>query len=76
MGFQALRCEGQPALHARTVGDDSVHTAQGGHMEFGCFFVGQRPLLHEQYRDGQQRNPLPIARTDAQVYHEIGRAHV
>ena len=48
MGFQALRCEGQPTLHARTAGDDSVHTAQGGHMEFGCFFVGQRPLLHEQ----------------------------
>jgi alkanesulfonate monooxygenase SsuD/methylene tetrahydromethanopterin reductase-like flavin-dependent oxidoreductase (luciferase family) len=48
-----------------------MHTAQGGHMEFGCFFVGQRPLRHEQYMDGQQSNPLPIARTDAQVYHAI-----
>ncbi|MBM3226054.1 MAG: LLM class flavin-dependent oxidoreductase [Candidatus Tectomicrobia bacterium] len=41
-------------------------------MEFGCFFVGQRPLVHEQYVDGQP-NPLPIARTDAQVYHDILR---
>ncbi len=48
-----------------------MRTAQGGSMEFGCFFVGQRPLRHEQYGDGQQRNPLPIARTDAQVYHAI-----
>lgn len=40
-------------------------------MEFGCFFVGQRPLVHEQYADQPQANPLPIARTDAEVYHDI-----
>ncbi len=40
-------------------------------MEFGCFFVGQRPLLHEQYADGQRDNPNPVSRTDADVYHDI-----
>ncbi|MBM3222577.1 MAG: LLM class flavin-dependent oxidoreductase [Candidatus Tectomicrobia bacterium] len=42
-------------------------------MEFGCFFVGQRPLVHEQYADRPELNPLPIARTDAEVYHDILR---
>jgi hypothetical protein len=32
-------------------------------MEFGCFFVGQRPLVHEQYADGQRLNPNPVHRT-------------
>jgi hypothetical protein len=40
-------------------------------MEFGCFFVGQRPLVHEQYADGQRLNPNPVSRTDAEVYHDI-----
>lgn len=40
-------------------------------MEFGCFFVGQRPLLHEQYADGHRDNPNPVSRTDSDVYHDI-----
>lgn len=40
-------------------------------MHFGCFFVGQRPLVHEQYADGHQVNPNPVRRTDAEVYHDI-----
>jgi alkanesulfonate monooxygenase SsuD/methylene tetrahydromethanopterin reductase-like flavin-dependent oxidoreductase (luciferase family) len=40
-------------------------------MEFGCFFVGQRPLVHEQYADGQRMNPNPVHRTDTEVYHDI-----
>lgn len=40
-------------------------------MHFGCFFVGQRPLVHEQYADGQQVNPNPVQRSDRQVYHDI-----
>ena len=40
-------------------------------MQFGCFFVGQRPLRHEQYGDNQQANPNPVRRTDAEVYHDI-----
>lgn len=40
-------------------------------MHFGCFFVGQRPLRHEQYGDNQQANPNPVQRTDAEVYHDI-----
>jgi alkanesulfonate monooxygenase SsuD/methylene tetrahydromethanopterin reductase-like flavin-dependent oxidoreductase (luciferase family) len=42
-------------------------------MHFGCFFVGQRPLVHEQYADGPQVNPNPISRTDAQVHHDVLR---
>lgn len=40
-------------------------------MHFGCFFVGQRPLVHAQYADGQQVNPNPVRRTDTAVYHDI-----
>lgn len=43
-------------------------------MHFGCFFVGQRPLVHEQYAEGQQHlNPNPISRTDRQVHQDILR---
>lgn len=39
-------------------------------MHFGCFFVGQRPLVHEQYAL-DQANPNPVRRTDFEVYHDI-----
>ena len=37
-------------------------------MQFGAFFVGQRPLLHEQYSDESKINPNPVVRTDVEVY--------
>ena len=40
-------------------------------MEFGSFFVGQRPLVHEQYADGQRVNLNPVSWRDAEVYHDI-----
>ena len=40
-------------------------------MKFGCFFVGQRPLLHEQYADESKVNPNPVRRTDSEVYQDI-----
>lgn len=40
-------------------------------MNFGCFFVGQRPLLHEQYADESKVNPNPVRRTDVEVYEDI-----
>ena len=40
-------------------------------MKFGAFFVGQRPLLHEQYDDEHKANPNPVSRTDVQVYQDI-----
>ena len=40
-------------------------------MKFGAFFVGQRPLLHEQYDDEHKSNPNPVSRTDVQVYEDI-----
>jgi alkanesulfonate monooxygenase SsuD/methylene tetrahydromethanopterin reductase-like flavin-dependent oxidoreductase (luciferase family) len=40
-------------------------------MKFGCFFVGQRPQLHEQYADGRKTNPNPVHRTDVEVYEDI-----
>ena len=40
-------------------------------MKFGAFFVGQRPLLHEQYADEHKANPNPVSRTDVQVYQDI-----
>lgn len=40
-------------------------------MHFGCFFVGQRPLVHEQYAASGQANPNPVRRTDADVHHDI-----
>ena len=40
-------------------------------MKFGCFFVGQRPLLHEQYADESKVNPNPVRRTDVEVYEDI-----
>lgn len=40
-------------------------------MNFGCFFVGQRPQLHEQYADESKVNPNPVHRTDVQVYGDI-----
>jgi alkanesulfonate monooxygenase SsuD/methylene tetrahydromethanopterin reductase-like flavin-dependent oxidoreductase (luciferase family) len=42
-------------------------------MKFGCFFVGQRPQLHEQYADESKVNPNPVRRTDVQVYEDILR---
>ena len=45
-------------------------------MKFGCFFVGQRPLLHEQYADEHKINPNPVRRTDVQVYEDILRGAV
>ena len=42
-------------------------------MEFGAFFVGQRPLLHEQCADGSKINPNPVSRTDVEVYQDILR---
>ena len=45
-------------------------------MKFGCFFVGQRPLLHEQYADEHKANPNPVRRTDVQVYEDILRGAV
>ena len=35
-------------------------------MKFGAFFVGQRPLLHEQYADESKVNPNPVSRTDVE----------
>ncbi len=40
-------------------------------MEFGAFFVGQRPQLHEQYDDEHKVNPNPVSRTDVEVYEDI-----
>ena len=40
-------------------------------MQFGAFFVGQRPQLHEQYADERKVNPNPVSRTDTQVYNDI-----
>ncbi|PKB67700.1 MAG: hypothetical protein BZY81_04010 [SAR202 cluster bacterium Io17-Chloro-G4] len=40
-------------------------------MKFGCFFVGQRPQLHEQYADEGKVNPNPVRRTDVEVYEDI-----
>lgn len=40
-------------------------------MEFGAFFVGQRPQLHEQYTDEHKANPNPVNRTDVEVYEDI-----
>ena len=40
-------------------------------MKFGCFFVGQRPQLHEQYADETKVNPNPVRRTDVEVYEDI-----
>ena len=40
-------------------------------MKFGCFFVGQRPQLHEQYADESKLNPNPVRRTDVEVYEDI-----
>ena len=40
-------------------------------MKFGCFFVGQRPQLHEQYADERKVNPNPVCRTDVEVYEDI-----
>ena len=40
-------------------------------MKFGCTFLGQRPLLHEQYADESKVNPNPIRRTDPEVYGDI-----
>ncbi len=40
-------------------------------MKFGCFFVGQRPQLHEQYADERKVNPNPVRRTDVEVYEDI-----
>ena len=40
-------------------------------MQFGAFFVGQRPQLHEQYADESKVNPNPVSRTDVQVYEDI-----
>lgn len=40
-------------------------------MKFGAFFVGQRPLLHEQYDDEHKKNPNPVSRTDVEVYEDI-----
>ena len=40
-------------------------------MEFGVFFVGQRPLVHEQYADGGKVNPNPVRRTDVEVYEDV-----
>ena len=37
-------------------------------MEFGCFFVGQRPQVHDQYASTSNENPNPVHRTDAEVY--------
>ena len=42
-------------------------------MEFGVFFVGQRPLIHEQYADGGKVNPNPVHRTDVEVYEDVLR---
>ena len=42
-------------------------------MKFGAFFVGQRPLLHEQYADESKINPNPVSRTDVEVYQDILR---
>ena len=42
-------------------------------MKFGAFFVGQRPLLHEQYADESKINPNPVSRTDVEVYEDILR---
>ncbi len=42
-------------------------------MKFGCFFVGQRPLLHEQYADESKANPNAVRRTDTEVYQDILR---
>lgn len=42
-------------------------------MQFGAFFVGQRPLLHEQYADERKSNPNPVSRTDVEVYEDILR---
>ncbi len=30
-------------------------------MQFGAFFVGQRPLLHGQYADESKINPNPVS---------------
>ena len=40
-------------------------------MEFGCMFLGPRPQLHEQYKDGSVPNPNPVHRTDTEVYEDI-----
>ncbi len=40
-------------------------------MKFGCTFLGQRPLLHEQYADESKVNPNPIRRTETEVYGDI-----
>ena len=45
-------------------------------MKFGCFFVGQRPQLHEQYADERKVNPNPVSRTDVEVYEDILRGAV
>ncbi len=45
-------------------------------MKFGCFFVGQRPQLHEQYADESKVNPNPVRRTDQEVYDDILRGAV
>ena len=45
-------------------------------MKFGCFFVGQRPQLHEQYADERKVNPNPVHRTDVEVYEDILRGAV
>ena len=45
-------------------------------MKFGCFFVGQRPQLHEQYADESKVNPNPVRRSDQEVYDDILRGAV
>ena len=45
-------------------------------MQFGIFFVGQRPQIHEQYADESKVNPNPVRRTDSEVYGDILRGAV
>ena len=43
-------------------------------MEFGCLFLGARPLFHEQYANGSKVNPNPVSSTDTEVYEDILKA--
>lgn len=61
----------RPCMEAFPMAAPRIHPYQESIMHFGCFFVGQRPLRHEQYGTEPHRNPNPVRRTDAQVYHDI-----
>ena len=42
-------------------------------MKFGIISMGQRPQVHQQYADESKVNPLPVQRTDSEVYQDILR---